>query len=1050
MIDDTRVDALVDRYEELRARGIAVSVAELCGECRDLQKEVERRIQRLEAMNALLGTGVDEGASASTPAPSIDAGARPSPPAGALSTGSRYRVVRFHARGGLGEVFRAEDEGLHREVALKCLQPLHARNPQSRSRFLREADITGRLEHPNIVPIHAVGQDAEGRPFYAMRFVEGSTLHHAIGHFHAHDRPDGDPSKRRLAWRELVSRFVAVCNTVAYAHSRGVIHRDIKPDNILLGPYGQTLLLDWGLAKQAAGEARETLSEGVADEGRLADDGLRTEAGTVIGTPAYMSPEQAAGRWDLVGPAGDVYSLGATLYALLSGQPPVQGRQVGEVLDKVKRGDFPPPRQRKPDVPRALESICLKAMARRPEERYATALALAADLEHWLADEPVGAWREPWTVRARRWLGRHRTLVTSAAAASVVAVAGLTLGLVLLAAANDRERVARVNAETKGIEAQEQRDKAAARFRMAREAVDRFHTQVSESSEFKDYGLEPLRQKLLEAAAEFYRRLVAEEPNDLSLRVEQGRAFQRLGDLYHQLGRDKQAEEAYHQALAVVQPLAEAHPQEVSFQRDLAGCHLSLGNFYYLLKQMDRAEAAHRQVLAIRQQLAAEHPADPVYQAELAAAYTNMGDWFQDTRQTDQAEEFYRQSLGLYLGLVRDQPAADAYQIGLAKLYQNLGKLHRYTHPLEQVANDFRRALDIWDRLAQADAGVIDYQIRKAELNNNLGAVYSQYQQWNEVQNYLEEALRIRQALVKAHPARTDLRHRLGRSYNNLGRGYSESGRVEKAEQAFRQGLALNEELVREHPNNRAYAMELGQSCALLGNVLRERDPEDSLHWYDRAIAIEEAVVKVEPQYAEARLYVSYHYAGRAQTLTDLGHLDKAIQNWDRALAGDVGTMRGRWQLGRALAQVRGGNHQEATAVTRELVAAKAAGETLYEAARIYSLAAAAARRDTRLAAAAQEDLAAQYGDRAMALLGRARGLGYFKAPERIAKLKNPDFEPLRARPDFRELLSDLEGATTPNPTVKEEGSPPLKSTAVLRSAVGGDLQPPWRSRPIR
>src|SRR5205814_1374015 len=189
-----------------------------------------------------------------------------------------------------------------------------------------------------------------------------------------------------------------------------------------------------------------------------------------------------------------------------------------------QRGEFIAPRQRRKDIPRPLEAICLKAMARQPEQRYATALEVAADLENWLADEPVSAWQEPWAVRGRRWLARHRTLATAAAACMVVAAAVALLGVVLLAAANERERQRATEAKEQRFEAERQKQKSDANFKLAREAVDSFHTQVSDSSEFKAHGLEPLRQKLLQSVVEFYQRFMQDEPDNLDLQVEQRRS----------------------------------------------------------------------------------------------------------------------------------------------------------------------------------------------------------------------------------------------------------------------------------------------------------------------------------------------------------------------------------------------------------------------------------------------------------------------------------------------------------------------------------------------
>jgi tetratricopeptide (TPR) repeat protein len=335
--------------------------------------------------------------------------------------GSRYRIVRFHAKGGLGEVYVAEDTELHREVALKEIQPAFAQNSPSRTRFLLEAEITGGLEHPGIVPVYGLGTYGDGRPYYAMRFIKGDNLKEAIQDFHQADLPGRDPGERQLALRQLLGRFVDVCQAVAYAHSRGILHRDLKPGNVMLGKYGETLVVDWGLAKPVGRPDSSLLSDEATLRPSAASGTAPTQLGSVVGTPAYMSPEQAAGRWNLLGPASDIYSLGATLYVLLTGQAPFTGDKEA-ILAKVQRGVLVPPRRVKPGVPAALEAVCLKAMALRPEDRYATALELAADIEHWLADEPVTAYREPWPARVRRWGRRHRPLVASVAVGLVVAL----------------------------------------------------------------------------------------------------------------------------------------------------------------------------------------------------------------------------------------------------------------------------------------------------------------------------------------------------------------------------------------------------------------------------------------------------------------------------------------------------------------------------------------------------------------------------------------------------------------------------------------------------
>jgi len=425
----------------------------------------------------------------------------------------RFRILRPHARGGLGEVFVAHDGELHREVALKEIQNRHADHPESRSRFLLEAEITGGLEHPGIVPVYGLGHYADGRPYYAMRFIKGDSLAEAIVRFHATGQAKRDPGQQMLSLRDLLRRFVDVCNAIAYAHSRGVLHRDLKPGNIMLGEYGETLVVDWGLAK-AVGRNDEcrTMNHELKEKGAGSFEPSlliprssfpQTEMGRAVGTPAYMSPEQAAGRLDELGPASDVYSLGATLYHVLTGHAPFEGANPGEVLRKVERGEFASPRRVMAQVPKALEAICLKAMALRLTDRYATPKELAADVDHWLADEPVAAYPESGLARAARWFRRHRTVAATAATLLLAAAVASTAGAIM---------VGRKNVEIEGkrreaVAAQEQ--EAAERTRAEKER-DRaegmlYASNIDRAQQFWNEGNAASARDFLDACREDYR-----------------------------------------------------------------------------------------------------------------------------------------------------------------------------------------------------------------------------------------------------------------------------------------------------------------------------------------------------------------------------------------------------------------------------------------------------------------------------------------------------------------------------------------------------------------
>jgi serine/threonine-protein kinase len=811
----------------------------------------------------------------------------------------RFSVLRLHATGGLGEVYVSRDEELGREVALKRIQDRYADQETTRARFLMEAEVTARLEHPGVVPVYGLVRDDAGRPCYAMRFVRGETLAHEARLFH--DDIGRRPGERQLAFRHLLQRFIGACQAVAYAHSRGVVHRDLKPQNVMLGAFGETLVIDWGLAKPV-GRSEE---QRVAGEETLRPDAAggvdATRTGAAVGTPAYMSPEQAAGRWDVVGPAADVYSLGATLYHLLTGRAPVRGENLAELRQKVQQGDYPSPREANPGVPKALEAVCRRAMALKPEDRYASAADLAADVERWLADEPVSAYREPLRARARRWLRRHRGLTITGAGGVVVAVAALAVGLVLA-------EVQKRETERAWQTASRERDDARGQRRLTRAALDDMLSEEALGWLTTQRHLLPEQRAFLERALKYYEGFAAEAADGGDGQDEVATAHYRVGRILHALGRRAEAEGHYRQALAQRERLAAGGPPDSRHQQELAKIHQNLGGVLDGLGRAAEAEAECRRALALWGRLAAERPDAPEYRWRMAQAGEGLGGVFRGLRRSADAEGQYRASLKLWESLAAERPDEPEFRQGQARANYDLGTVLASLGRSAEGIAACRRAMALWERLAAERPESAEYRSQLGLTRLHLGLLLARTSRLAEAEEQCRLALALLEHLAGDFPGVPGYRRELARGHAGLAGVLSGLGRAADAAGEYRLALSLWERLAAEHPDEPEYRR--GQADAHDGHAVvlaGQGRAADAAGQYRLALKVWERLAAGQPgkpQYrageAEARAGLSVALLGLGRAAEAEAECRRALALWERLAAERPDAPEYRWRMAQA------------------------------------------------------------------------------------------------------------------------------------------------------
>ncbi|GIW96456.1 MAG: hypothetical protein KatS3mg110_4497 [Pirellulaceae bacterium] len=681
-----------------------------------------------------------------------------------------YELREEIGRGGMGIVYRAWDLRLGRDVAVKTVQESYRDQEAALSRFLAEARITGQLQHPGIPPVHELGELPDGRPFLAMKLVQGRTLAELL------QQAWGRSAEGQLEPHEL-GRFVAIfeqlCHAVGYAHAHGVIHRDLKPSNVMVGGHGEVQVMDWGLAKVLGGvvgqPAQEpepapavTAAPATAVETPLRGDST-TRTGSVLGTPSYMSPEQAAGELHKLDARSDVFGLGAVLCRILTGRPPYEGTDATEVWPKAVRAELQQAFARldqcgaEPD----LVALCKRCLAVRQEDRPADGSAVA---------DEVARIRQAAEERARQAeIRAHRARILRRVAAGAVAAAVLMACLAAFSAvqwkrAERNERAA--NEERRRAVASEQqaireRDRADRNATRARKAVENYLVRVTENRLLKQADFHDLRKQLLLAALPFYQAFVQERSDDPHLESERGKAHRYLGLLHSELGEHQQA----------------------------------ISN--------------HDQARQIFEKLAAEFAGVPEYRLELALSYNNLGNEFSQTGRPQEAEAAFRQAVAVGEKLLADFPDAAQYRQALAGSSYNLGNLLHEGRRLHEAEAAYQQALVLRKKLAAAFPAEPQYRQELAMTHNVLGMLFQDYNRVKESEAEYREALAIQEALVRDDPREPAYRGALSLTYNNLAYLLSHAGRHREAEAAYRKAWDLTEKLSRDFPTVPEYRLDL-------------------------------------------------------------------------------------------------------------------------------------------------------------------------------------------------------------------------------------------------
>ncbi|HVT26617.1 MAG TPA: serine/threonine-protein kinase [Lacipirellulaceae bacterium] len=898
--DQERLARILDDYLVAIERGVPVSPEELFAKYPDDAAQLRGYLSGLQLFHAAavvspgigtLGGGIPEG----------------------VQTIGDYRLVREIGRGGMGVVYEAWQLSLRRRVALKIMPFTAAHDAKQISRFKNEAQAAAQVQHPNIVPVYAIGEE-NGVHYYVMQLVEGESLTSLLEGLRSSGRDchgttapnrgnltvkrakkvsgsqsaangdaltadghefltplSGQPGANETNLEfsstqesttvapmgavetadhiQVVARLAhQAAEALHAAHEYGVVHRDVKPSNLLLDDHGKLWVTDFGLARCREDHTEQGL-------GRL------TQTGDVLGTMRYMSPEQALGRAALIDHRTDVYSLGLTMYELATLHHPADEVSNLQVYFDRQRQAPKPLRNWNRYIPRDFQTIVLKCMAEFPHERYATAKGVADDLERFLDGRPITASPPSLLSRAGKWAKRRRGVVYAAAAVFFVAVLGAIASMMILSHEHMRNK-----------------DHALAITRkMLRERLDDDPIQLVDQLAAIP-GAEGVRHEWLERSVDALERYEKEVADDPVLATDWALAESKLGTLNEKLGNKAEARRAHAKALRVWRDRAARDPDNADYARNLS---LAENNMAMMLEQDARvSEAANLLTEArdVQLKLLAATPGSRELETDLATTRGNLGLVLSQTGATAAAMQELRGAITLGERLAKQSDAEEGVLRSLAASYNNLASLCDVRQPSE-AADAYHKAIQIQRELVQAYPINRIHQSDLARTYNNLGFLASRTKDWKKAEVCYGDAIALQEELVKASPLAGAYRRDLAISYNNIGMAQSRGGHITDAESSFRKAIQLQNTLLASQPRDRETLSNQGSVWNNLGMLLgRQQRFVEAEKAYRAAIANQKRALDGAPANDRYRALLSRHYINYARFLDSQSKYDSAVQ----------------------------------------------------------------------------------------------------------------------------------------------------------------------------